>query len=167
MNQDDTTPLRRLRLFLRDHRVLDANARVPDGQFLATYLASRKRYVNLTEIDWLGMRERVPHLALKVEKVLWCGSQDGELPLMSPRATASARAVEVELEGGYLLSAGILLIGGQRLSDYLQSAPAFIPLRDARLLPRAKALGDIAVNQDSIQLVREVSDPEVEAAPEG
>ncbi len=156
MNQNEPNPPRRLRVFLRDHRVLDANARVPRGQFLATYLASRTRYVNLTSVDWLGTGEKVGHMALKVDKILWAASQDGELPLTSARAAGSARRVEVELEGGYLLSAGLLLVANQRLSDYLQSAPPFVPLQDAELRPRDKTLGDVVVNHESIQVVREV-----------
>ena len=156
MNQTDTNPPRRLRLFLRDHRVLDANARVPRGQFLSTYLASRTRYVNLTGVDWMGTGEKVPHMALKVDKVLWAASQDGELPLTNALAATAARRVEVELEGGYMLGAGLLLVQNQRLSDYLQSAPPFVPLRNAELRPRGKALGDIVVNQEAIQVVREL-----------
>lgn len=160
MNQNDSNPPRRLRLFLRDHRVLDANARVPRGQFLATYLASRTRYVNLTGVDWLGTGEKVPHMALKVDKILWAASEDGELGLTGARASGSARRVEVELEGGYLLSAGLLLVANQRLSDYLQSAPAFVPLQYAELRPRGKKLGDVVVNQDAVQVVREVGSDE-------
>lgn len=167
MNQTDTNPPRRLRLFLRDHRVLDANARVPRGQFLSTYLASRTRYVNLTGVDWLGTGEKVPHMVLKVDKILWAASEDGELALSSARASAAARRVEVELEGGYLLSAGLLLVANQRLSDYLQSAPAFVPLQTAELRPRGKALGDVVVNQEAIQVVREVGDAEAAAPTPG
>lgn len=158
MNQNDSNPPRRLRLFLRDHRVMDASARVPRGQFLSTYLASRTRYVNLTSVDWIGTGGKVPHMALKVDTVLWAASQDGELSLTSALAAAAARRVEVELEGGYMLSAGLLLVQDQRLSDYLQSAPPFVPLRNAELRPRGKGLGDIVVNQQAIHLVREVSE---------
>ncbi|MEJ2678242.1 MAG: hypothetical protein P8174_04095 [Gemmatimonadota bacterium] len=64
--------------------------------------------------------------------------------------------MELELEGGYVLGAGLLLMEHQRLSDYLQSAPPFVPLRDTTLLPRGRSLGDIVVNQESIQVVREI-----------
>jgi hypothetical protein len=156
VNQTDKSPPRRLRLFLRDHRVLDASARVPEGQTLATYLATRTRYVNLTQIDWLGTGEVVPHMALKVDTVLWAASRDGDVPLTNAVTGSGARRVDVELEGGYLVSAGLFVGETQRLSDYLQSAPAFIPLRDAGLRPRNKPLGDIVVNQEAIQVVREV-----------
>jgi hypothetical protein len=170
LSHGDHTPICRLRIILRDHRVLDADARIPEGQFVASYLAIRKRYVNLTDIDWIGVGEHVPHLALKVDTILWCGSLDGGLPLISPLATADAREIEIELEGGYLLHAGLLLTPGQRLSDYLQSAPPFVPLKSARLVPRGRDLGDIAVNHEAIHFVREVDrsavEPEVEEAPD-
>lgn len=156
MNANENNPPRRLRLFLRDHRVLDASAKVPQGQFLATYLASRTRYVNLTAVNWMGAGEKVPHMALKVDKILWAASPDGELPLTNALAAGSARRVEVELEGGYVLAAGLLLVKNQRLSDYLQSAPPFVPLSRAELRPRGKELGDIVVNQEAIQVVREL-----------
>jgi hypothetical protein len=155
VNQTDKSPPRRLRLFLRDHRVLDASARVPEGQTLATYLATRTRYVNLTEIDRLGTGEVVPHMALKVDTLLWAASRDGDVPLTNAVTASDARRVDVEMEGGYVVSAGLLLVDAQRLSDYLQSAPTFIPLRAAVLRPRGKPLGDIVVNQDAIQVVRE------------
>jgi hypothetical protein len=149
--------MRRLRLFLRDHRILDGHARVPAGQSLATYLAHRSRYVNLTSVDWLGTGERIPHMALKVDGVLWAAAPAGELPLTGGMGPGMTRPVEVELEGGYLLAGGLLIMENQRLSDYLHSAPPFIPLRDAHLRPRGKALGDIVVNQGAIQVVREVA----------
>jgi hypothetical protein len=162
VNETDQTPPRRLRLFLSDHRVLDADARVPMGQNLSTYLATRNRYVSLTDVDWLGTGERVGHMALKVAKILWAASQDSDLELTAVRRSAEARPVEVELEGGYIMAAGLPLLEGQRLSEYLQTSPPFVPLRDAELKPRRKALGDVVVNQDCIQVVREVRDP-----PEG
>lgn len=158
MNQTDKNPPRRLRIFLRDHRVLDASARVPQGQYLSTYLASRTRYVNLTTVEWVGIGEHAGHMALKVDKILWAASEDGELPLTSGLAAATARRVEVELEGGYLMAAGLLVVQNQRLSDYLQSAPPFVPLRNAELRPRGKTLGDVVVNQEAIQMVRELGD---------
>lgn len=158
MNETESNPARRLRIFLHDHRVLDASARVPPGQYLSTYLASRNRYVNLTHAEWVGMGEEVSHMALKVDKILWASSEDGDLELSSARASTHARRVEIELEGGYLVSAGLLLVDNQRLSDYLQTAPRFVPLQNAELRPRGKSLGDVVVNQTAIQVVRELAD---------
>ncbi len=162
MSQGGEAPVRRLRLVLRDHRVLEADARVPAGQSLAAFLGSRTRYVYLTGVDWLGTGEQMPHVALKIDTILWAFDEDEEAPAVG---SATARPVDVEVEGGYLLGAGLALTEGQRLSEFLQSAPAFIPLRGAELRPRGKTLGDIVVNHHVIQVVRERSagDPDREA----
>lgn len=155
MSPGDQYPVRRLRLFLRDHRILDTSARIPTGQSLATYLASRTRYVNVTDVEWVGTGEMIPHMALKVEAILWASARDGDVELSSGIGAADARQVDIELAGGYLVSADLPLVDNQRLTDYLQSAPGFIPLRAARLRPRGTELGDVVLNQGAIQLVRE------------
>jgi hypothetical protein len=159
VNHTDTRVPRRLQLFLRDHRILEAMVRVPEDQTLSTYLSTRSRYIHLTDVNWPGTEETDHHIALKVGTVLWASSRDGDLPLTGGGVGSDARRVDVELEGGYLLSAGLMVVDGQGLSDFLQSAPAFIPLRSAELRPRGKALGDIVVNQDAIQAVRDRTDP--------
>jgi hypothetical protein len=151
----DESPVRRLRFFLRDHRILDTNARIPHGQSLATYLASRTRYVNVTDVEWVGTGETISHVALKVEAILWASARDRDVELSLGIAAVDARQVDIELAGGYLVSADLPLVDNQRLSDYLQSAPGFIPLRAARLRPRGTELGDVVLNQGAIQLVRE------------
>lgn len=166
MTGSDGSPIRRLRLILRDHRVLTANARVAQGQDLFNYLASRTRYLNLTDVEWLGTREKVGFLGLKTDQILWAASEDGALSLTRGLAAKSAKRVELELEGGYLVAGGLLLIEDQRVSDYFRSAPRFVPLCDAALRPRERPLGDVVIHQDAIHIVREMpaseTDPEVE-----
>jgi hypothetical protein len=146
--------------------VLAADTRVAQGQDLFTYLSSRTRYINLTDAEWMGTRERVEFLALKVDRILWAASEDGELELTRARAVHADTRVELELEGGYLIAAKLLLIQDQRVSDYLRSAPPFIPLCDAQLRPRGKRLGNVVVNQDGIQIVTELPDAGTEPATE-
>lgn len=167
MNEKDNNPARHLRIFLRDHRVLDAHVRIPEGQHLAPYLANRTRYVNLTAVEWVSTGEQIPHMALKVDAILWVSSLDRDLPLTGALAAADARMVEVEMEGGYLVAAGLCLLENQRLTDYLHSAPVFIPLRDAALRPRQTRLGDVVVNQNAIQLVWELAGPDVRSTRTG
>ena len=158
MSGVDAARPRRVQLFLRDHRVLDATAAVPDGEDLATFLASRNRYLNLTDVEWVGTGDRVPHMALKIGTVLWASTEDGSLPLTGPPPADEVRRVEVELEGGYLIAAELQVAEGQRLTDYLHAASAFVPLREAELRPRQKQLGDVVVNQASVQVVREIGE---------
>jgi hypothetical protein len=164
VNRDDS-PARRLRIFLRDHRVLDASARVPAEHCLATYLGSRDRYVSLTDVDWVGPSEHGRRLALKVDTILWATSGDENLPLGEPVDVVTDLPVELELESGYLLRADLRLGPDQGLTDYLQAAPGFVPVQEARLMPRGKQLGDVVVNQDAIHVVRELEDEEDGAGP--
>ena len=156
MNDQDDRATRRLRVFLRDHRILDAGVRVRRGQSLSDYLAGRTRYLELSDIDWVGMAEQTLHLTLKVDTILWASSDDESLPLAAASAGESRR-VEMELESGYLVRARLPLSRDQRVVDYLHGAPAFVPLWDARLMPRGKPLGDVVVNQHAIQNVRDLS----------
>jgi hypothetical protein len=163
VTQLEGNPPRRLRLILRDHRVLTADARVTRGQDLFSYLTSRTRYMNLTDVEWLGTQEQVDFMALKVDQILWAAPEDGELPLTRGLAVRSAKRVELELEGGYLITGGLLLIQDQRVSDYFRSAPRFVPLSNAVLRPRGRSLGDVAVHQEGIHVVRELTGPDAEA----
>jgi hypothetical protein len=79
--------------------------------------------------------------------------------------------VEIQLDGGLLLRAGLLIAARQRLSDYLESTQQFIPMSNAQLLRSGRppkkvnvTLGDIVLNQQAIQAVWEVQDAPLEAA---
>ena len=172
---DTKLPARRLRLFLRDFRMVEAQISLAEGQPLMQYFASRKQYVNLRGARWASTNENVRHAALKVEQVLWASAMDNDIPLMGGTISTPPREVEIQLEGGLLLRAGLVIGEGQRLSDYLESQPTFLPVRHAQLLRSGRppkevnvTLGDIVLNQAAVQAVWEVlaqkPDGEVEAA---
>jgi len=156
---------KRIRLVLRDHSVLEARAHVASGQFLIPYLSGRKRYISLTGAVWLATDEPVDYMVLKVDRILWVSSPDSSIPLMNVMGTSATRQVEISLEGGLVLHANMSLGQRQRLSDYLASAPDFIPLIDAAVSPRNSPLGDIALNQDAVRSIREVRDARPGAMP--
>ena len=58
----------------------------------------------------------------------------------------------------------LTLVQRQRLSDYLASFGDFIPVRDARVAGTGEPIGDIAVNQEAIEHLREAGSSD--AAPE-
>jgi hypothetical protein len=166
---DNKLPTRRLRVFLRDFRMVEASISAAEGQSLASYFSHRKSYVNLQGARWASTNENVRHAVLKVEQVLWAAALDNDIPLVNAMGTNPPRAVEIHLEGGLLLRAGLAIGDGQRLSDYLESQAQFIPMRNAELLRSGRppkdvnlALGDIVLNQAAIQAVWEVK---AQAAP--
>lgn len=163
----ENRPTRRLRIFLRDFRMLEATVSLAEGQALATYFAHRKSYINLSAAHWTGTGDTVKHAVLKVEQVLWAASLDNDIPLTSASAPGPARPVEMQLDGGLLLRGALALGDQQRLSDYLEIASPFIPVSNAQLLrsgrPPQKVnvdLGGVVLNQEAIQAVWEVGSQE-------
>lgn len=168
------SPTRRLRIFLRDFRMVEATASLADGQALASYLASRKSYVNLCGAHWAGTDGSVAHVALRVGQVLWAAAPDGDIPLTNASAAGRAREVEIQLDGGLLVRGGLILSEHQRLSDYLESAGQFIPMLGAQLLRSGRppqkvnvTLGDVVLNQDAVQAVWETAAQDEGAAAGG
>jgi hypothetical protein len=134
-----------------------------EGQSLATYFANRKQYINLRDAHWASTQESAQHVALKVDQVLWVAAPDGDINLTSASMAPTERTVEIQLDGGLLLRAGLLIAARQRLSDYLESTQQFIPITSAQLLRSGRppkkvnvTLGDIVLNQQAIQAVWEI-----------
>ncbi|HET9439446.1 MAG TPA: hypothetical protein VFO52_04720 [Longimicrobiales bacterium] len=155
-------PSRRLRLFLRDFRMVEAQISLAEGQSLMQYFASRKQYVNMRGARWASTNENVRFAVLRVDQVLWAAAMDNDIAL-TPGSAAATREIEIQLDGGLLVRAGMVIGEGQRLSDYLESQPQFLPLRNAQLLRSGRPpkevnlnLGDVVLNQQAIQAVWEV-----------
>jgi hypothetical protein len=152
---------RLVRIFLRDHRVLEAMIFLPDMKALALNLGMRG-WINLTQVRWLGTGETLPHLVLAAERILWA-TLLGETPAAAPgkQPASPPRRVEITSETGVLLHGNLGLAPQQRVSDYLSTASQFITLRQGRLVPQGHALGEIVVNQKAILSVREATAEEV------
>jgi hypothetical protein len=156
------SPTRRLRIFLRDFRMVEATVSLAEGQSLASYFANRKAYLNLRGAHWAGTGEDLAYVALRVSQVLWAAAPDIDIPL-STAASTRGRLVEVQLDGGLLVQGSLIVGDQQRLSDYLEAAGQFVPMLHGQLLrsgrPPKKVnvnLGDIVFNQDAVQAVWEV-----------
>jgi hypothetical protein len=155
-------PSKRLRLFLRDFRMIEAQVNLAEGGALMQYFANRKQYVNLRGARWSSTSEDLRFVVLRVDQVLWAASMDNDIPL-TPGTSASPREVELQLDGGLLVRGGMNISDGQRLADYMESQPQFLPVRGAQLLRSGRppkevnvALGDIVLNQSAIQAVWEL-----------
>lgn len=160
-------PTRRLRVFLRDFRMVEATISLAEGQALVSYFANRKSYVNLRGANWTGTGDIVEHVVLRLDQVMWAVARDGDIPLTSASLAVRTRMVEFQLDGGLLLRGGLAMSGQQRLGDYLESTGPFMPVLQARLLRSGRPprevnieLGDIVLNQQGIQAAWEVADRE-------
>ena len=169
----DKLPARRLRLFLRDFRMVEATIGLSEGQSLTQYFASRKQYVNLRAAKWASSSDVTKHAVLKIDQVLWAAALDNDIPLINAMAQNAPREVEVQLDGGLLVRAGLNVGEGQRLIDYLESQPQFVPMRSAQLLRSGRppkevnvSLGDIVLNQVAVQAVWELAAQKADAETE-
>jgi hypothetical protein len=157
------SPTRRLRIFLRDFRLVDATVSLADGQALSSYFAHRRAYVNLSGLHWTGTGDDVEHAALRVAQVLWASAPDADVPLSNASAANRGRAVEIQIDGGLLVRGALIMSEKQRLSDYLEIAGPFLPVVGAQLLRSGRppkkvnvVLGDVVINQDAIQAAWEL-----------
>jgi hypothetical protein len=156
----------RLRIFLRDFRMVEAFVGLAEKQSLTSFFTSRKNYLNLRQAKWAGAGHVIDHMVLRVDQVLWATALDGEVPLMSASLHAEPRAVEFHAEGGLLIRGGVMLGRQQRLSDYLESAGPFIPVHGALLLRSGRppkevnvTLGGIVLNATGVLAVSESAVP--------
>ena len=162
MTDTNRLPRRRLRFFLRDFRMAEAWALMPDGLSLCSYLANRRGYLHLLDVRWQPRHEHVGFAVLRAEQILYASAADGDVPLVNTVPAAVPHGVEVLADGGLYLRGGLLLSPRQRLGDFLESAGAFVPLLGVDLLksgrpPRNRNVswGDIVLNQNAIQAVWE------------
>jgi hypothetical protein len=160
MPEQPGLPRHRLRLFLRDFRLVEGFAHMPDGLTLAAYLANRRGYLHLLDLRWQPSGDAAPFAVVRVAQLLYAAAADADVALVSTTPAAAAHPVEMLLEGGLYARGGILLGPRQRLSDYLESVGGFVPVTGAELLksgrpPRSRNVrwGDIVVNQEAIQAV--------------
>jgi type IV pilus assembly protein PilB len=156
---------RGLQLCLRDQAILEGKIFVADGQYLPTCLGNRKGWVNLTAVHFLNTGEQLEHIAVQTNRILWASSPNGEVALMAHTPMLQPRKVELQLEGGMTLRGHLALAPRQRLSDYLAANGDFIPLRDATLVPGEVSIGDVAVNQEAIQRLRDFAAGEEVTVP--
>jgi hypothetical protein len=155
-------PRRKLRFFLRDFRLAEAFALLPDGLSLSSYLANRRGYLHLLDLQWHPSAERIDFAVLRTAQVMYAAAMEKGVPLVNTVPAAKPHGVEILLEGGLFLRGGLMLSPRQRLGDFLEAAGAFVPLHGVTLLrsgrpPRGHNVtwGDIVVNQDTIQAVWE------------
>jgi hypothetical protein len=112
-------PTRRLRIFLRDFRMVEATVHLADGQALASYFANRKSYVNLRGAHWTGAGDTSSTSCWSRPGAVGRGP-DGDIPLTSaslavPTLRRDAARRRPAVPGRLALSEQ------QRLSDYLET----------------------------------------------
>ncbi|MCI0437149.1 MAG: hypothetical protein L0271_26465 [Gemmatimonadetes bacterium] len=161
---------RRVQFFLRDFRLIEAHATVPDGLTLAGWLSRKREHVAVLDARWTPTGERVAFAVIRLAQILYACAPDGDVAHVAP-ATTARRHVELLLEGGLFVRGTLPLSEQQRIGDYLDVAGPFLPLTDAVLMrsgrpPRDANVvwRDIALNHQAVQAIWEARDGDARAA---
>lgn len=160
MSQASDLPNKRVHVFLRGNRHLEGNVHIPEGQSLIPFLMVKKHFLNLTEARWTEgvMGEgTLPHVALRLDQIIWCAPVDGSIALASTVTPASEpRPVELHLEGNLSIRVELHIAPELRMTDYFESAGTWVPLKDARSPSFGDRIPVLAVNSEAVLAIREL-----------
>lgn len=150
---------RPVRLLLRGNRALEGKMHIAEGQSLIGFLDSKKAFLNLTSVRWLdgrGAEDPLPHLSIRISQIVWLIPLDSSLALSSAVSpTEDSREVVLDLVGALTLHVRLHIAHEQRMSDYFDSNPSFVPLRQARVGDGGDVVERMAVNHQAILTIRE------------
>jgi hypothetical protein len=149
---------RRVRIALRDGRAVEGNIHVTEGQSLTLFLTTRRFFVNLTEASWgRGSSDKLQHLAVRADHVYWAVPQQPELPVSSTQPpTGLTRWAELVMDDGVLIQVALYIADEQRLTDYIDAASGFLPVRQAVVVDTGERLGEVVVNTGAVLAIREI-----------
>lgn len=151
---------REVQLRLRGGVSIAGTIHIPEGQPLLHFLGLRKHFLNLTSARYLNPPQEagpLPHLSIRLSNVVWVIPLDVSLHVSAAASPVGAsRMVELQLADGLTLNVILNLAEEQRMSDYLDSNVAFIPLWDAKVLSSSKVIERLAVNHEAILAIREL-----------
>lgn len=152
-----------VQVLLRGGQSLDGTLHIPEGMPLLNFLGIRRYFLNLTSVWKVGSDitlDSLDHLSLRLSNVVWVIPMEPSLHLSSASAPVGAgRAVELELVDGLTLTVQLNIADEQRMSDYLDANPGFLPLFEARMDSDGRMIERLAVNHESILAIREVRRP--------
>ena len=145
-------------IHLSGGRTLHGEIHIAEGQSLTGFLGEKRHFLNVTSARWDGEAEAgmLPHLSLRMSNVVWAVPNDGSLYLTSAETPSDdSRRVELHLVGGLVLDVTLNIANELRMSDYFDSGPSFIPLRQATVRSTGRTIDRLAVNHLAVLAIRE------------
>ena len=162
---------RKVQLLVGDRRSIGGDIHIPAGQDLIGFLRARRHFLNITDVSGMtgvGGPEVFPHMAVRVDEVVWIRPVDSDLALTTMVGpNARPREVRFLLVGGRELTVKMRISAEQRLTDYFDSNTGFIPLYDAMLDGAGQAVPELALNHKAILAIQELTDTDPKAARGG
>ena len=149
-----------VQVLLRGGQSLEGTIHIPEGLPLLNFLGEKRYFLNLTSVRKTGApaeEEPVDHLSLRLSNLVWVIPMDVTLHVSHAASpTDSSRTVELQLVDGMTLSVNLEVAEEQRMSDFLDANPGFVPLWSAQVSSASRTIERLAVNQEAILAIREV-----------
>lgn len=149
---------RLVRFVMQGGGTVEGNIHVSERQSLCVYLTTRRYLTSLTEVRWVGPDGKVvPHLAVRTDRIMYASSLDDDLPISTnSQPTIEPRWAEFTLDDGSVIDVGLHIAEEQRMTDYFDSAPVFVPVVQAMVVGQDRLLGPISVNMIRVIAIREI-----------
>jgi hypothetical protein len=146
---------------LRGNRGLRGEIHIAEGQSLTGFLGMKKHFLNLTSVRWEDAptgSDPLAHLSLRIANIVWVVPEEGSLYLTSAESPTGGdgRKAELHLMGGLTLNVTLNIADELRMSDYFDSGPSFIPLRDVQIPSSTRTIDRVAVNHTAVLAIREL-----------
>ncbi len=152
---------RRVRVLLAGGQAMEGDIHIPEGQPLLPFLGMKRHFLNLTSVQVADAPEGtgpIEHLSLRLTNLVWVVPLDGSLFLSNAAPPdSSSREVELLLVDGLTLTVTLTIAEEQRMSDYLDANPGFLPLWSARTREGGEVIERLAVSHEAILAIRELS----------
>lgn len=154
-----------MHFLMRDGTAIEGVVQVGENQSLISFLNSRSGWMSVTKARRSRTDETPGHMIIHADHIIMASSPDGAVRLTT---TASAnnveRLVEIVLVGGRVVRGYIPAALGQRLSEMVSASGKFVGISLARLFPEGTDVGDVALQNGSLEIVRDLRITDAEAA---
>lgn len=134
--------------------VFDGALHVPQGSSVLEHLNRAPEHLRLAGARFDGDTEVVPFLAVRRDAVLCVmAHRADDVERLAPRAGDGRVVAVAGILPGYRFQGSLVLSAGQRVTDFLGTAPAFVAVRDCNLLRAQPGRADVSF-EPGVALVR-------------
>ena len=155
---------RQLHFLMRDGTTIEGVVQVGENQSLISFLNSRSGWMSVTKAKRSRSDEAPGHMIIHADHIVMANSPDGGVQLANTgTASGVERLVEVVLVGGRVVRGYISGALGQRLSECIAASGKYVAVSLARLFPEGTDVGDVALQTNALEIVRDLRITDTEA----
>lgn len=156
---------RAMHFLMHDGTAIEGVVQIGENQSLISFLNSRSGWMSVTKAKRSKTDETPGHMIIHSDHIVMATSPDGAVQLTSTTVANNVeRLVEIVLVGGRVVRGYIPSALGQRLTEIVSASGKFIGISLARLFPEGIDVGDVALKNGSLEIVRDLRITDSETA---